>query len=609
MYTIKYILQVFTKNYKLQNIHFIMCGIIGYIGKKNAIPLVLNGIKKLEYRGYDSAGISAIFQEKIISLKDIGKVNEVFCEEDISKNFSNMALAHTRWATHGKVTKENAHPHLDCKKNISIVHNGIIENYKELRQDLKNKGHKFKSETDSEVVAHLIEEEMKYNCFETAFKKTVEMLDGSFAIVAFHKKHKKLAAARKESPLVIGISEHGNFVSSDVPSFLEHTKKVIYLYDNDIVFIDKQIEIFNKNKKVDRKIDTIEWDAEQAKKGKFEHFMLKEISEQADVINKAIKQDEGIILEIADAIKKAKGVFFVGCGTSYHTCLEASYIFSSVAKKHINICFASEFPNYADFINEDTLVIAVSQSGETADTLSAIRAAKQKGAKIISIVNVIGSSIARESDKALLQHAGPEICVLSTKSYTSQLAILIMLAYAVIGKLEDAKSELKELIRYIYYLTSKNTREYIEKLSYELKDKGDIYLIGRGMQYPTALEAALKIKEVSYIHAEGFAGGELKHGVIALIEKGTPCIIFSSKDTEKEILNNAEELKSRGAYIIGVGPNNNEVFDFFIKVREADMANSICQIIPIQVLAYQLALLKGLDPDKPRNLAKAVTVH
>ncbi len=586
-----------------------MCGIIGYIGNKNASEIVLEGIKKLEYRGYDSAGIAAVSKNNIIFKKNVGKVNDVFSNIDISEMKSNIALAHTRWATHGKVTQENSHPHLDCKNEIAVVHNGIIENYKELKKELENKKHIFKSETDSEVISHLIEEEMKDSSFEEAFNKTVKKLKGSFAIVAFHKNHKKLAAARNESPLVVGISEHGNFIASDVPSFLNHTKKVIYLYDNDVVFINEEIEIFNKGKKVKRKVDNIDWDAEQAKKGKFEHFMLKEISEQADVINKAIKQDEKIILEIADAIKEAKGVFFVGCGTSYHTCLEASYIFSNVAKKHINVCFASEFPNYTDFINKNTLVIAVSQSGETADTLSAIKAAKQKGAKIISIVNVVGSSIARESDKSLMQHAGPEICVLSTKSYTSQLAILMMLAYAVAGKLEEAKSELKELIRYIYYLTSKNTREYLKKLSTQLKDKKDIYLIGRGMQYPTALEAALKIKEVSYIHAEGFAGGELKHGVIALIEKKTPCIVFTSEDTEKEILNNAEELKARGAYIIGVGPNNNEVFDFFIKVREAQVANSICQIIPIQVLAYQLALLKGLDPDKPRNLAKAVTVH
>ncbi len=585
-----------------------MCGIIGYIGKKNATKLVLEGIKKLEYRGYDSAGISALIKNKIIFNKNVGKVDDVFCGLDISEMDSNLALAHTRWATHGKVTKKNAHPHLDCKNEIAIAHNGIIENYKELKDELEKENHKFKSNTDSEVIAHLIEEEMKNTNFEDAFKNTIEKLKGSFAIVAICNKENKIAAARKESPLVVGISKHGYFISSDVPSFLNETKKVIYLYDNDIIFLDKKIKIFNKNKKVNREICEIDWDAEQAKKGNFEYFMIKEISEQAEVINQAIKQDDKIILEIAEAIKNAKGVFFVGCGTSYYTCLEGSYIFSSVAKKHINVCFASEFPNYKDFLNEDTLVIAVSQSGETADTLSAIRAAKQKGSKVISIVNVVGSTIARESDKALLQHAGPEICVLSTKSYTSQLTIMVLLAHALIGELKDAKSKLKELIRYIYYLTSKNTRDYIKKLSSKLKNKKNIYVIGRGLQYPTALEAALKIKEVSYIHAEGFAGGELKHGVIALIEKGTPCIVFTSNKTEKEILNNAEELKARGAYVIGVGPNNSEAFDFFIKVRESETANSICQIIPIQILAYQLARLKGLDPDKPRNLAKSVTV-
>jgi glucosamine--fructose-6-phosphate aminotransferase (isomerizing) len=336
--------------------------------------------------------------------------------------------------------------------------------------------------------------------------------------------------------------------------------------------------------------------------------MLKEITEQAQVIERAIQQDKKLIDKIVESIKNAKGIYFVGCGTAYNACLEGSYIFSKVAKMHVNVAFASEFPNHVHFLTPQSLVIAVSQSGETADTLAAIRAAKSRGAQVISIVNAMGSSLARESDTALMQQAGPEICVLSTKSYTSQLAILTLLAYALVGKIEEARSELKELIRYIYYLTSKNTQERIKTIAEKLKSAKDIYLIGRSVQYPTALEAALKIKEVSYVHAEAFAGGELKHGVIALIEKGTPCIVFTSKETEAEIINNAAELKARGAVIIGIGPNNNEVFDHFIKVREAEEANSIVQIIPIQILAYQLALFRGCNPDRPRNLAKAVCV-
>jgi len=585
-----------------------MCGIIGYIGSKNAVPLVINGLRNLEYRGYDSAGIAAVVDGKLIVKKDVGKLDEVFSKVDISNLKSNVAIGHTRWATHGKVTKENAHPHTDCKGEIAIVHNGIIENYQELKKELESKGHIFRSETDSEVIAHLIEEGMKTKNFVDAFNEMIKKIVGSYAIVAINKDGKEMIGARKDSPLVVGISEDGYFIASDVPSFLDETKKVIYLYDGDVVVVNKKIVIYHDGKPVERDIDSIEWDAEQAKKGVFKHFMLKEISEQADVIKRAIMQDDKIINEIANEIKKSKGVFFVGCGTAYHACLEGSYIFSKVANMHVNVTYAHEFPNYVHFLTPESLVIAVSQSGETADTLEAIRAAKAKGAKVISIVNVAGSTLVRESDKVLLQHAGPEICVLSTKSYTSQLAVLTLLAYSLAGRLEEGKSKLKELIRYIYYLTSRNTRDYIRKLAEKLKDVKDIYIIGRDLQYPTALEAALKIKEVSYIHAEGFAGGELKHGNIALIEEGTPCIVFTSKENEKEIISNAAELKARGAYIIGVGPRNNEVFDFFIKVREAEEANSIVQIIPIQILAYQLAILRGLDPDKPRNLAKSVTV-
>lgn len=587
-----------------------MCGIIGYIGKKEAAPIVLDGLKRLEYRGYDSAGIASINKNKIIVKKGIGKIENVFPNLASVSNLSGkIAIGHTRWATHGRVTLENAHPHLSNDGKIAVVHNGIIENFQELRKFLTEKGFVFYSETDTEVIPNLIQLYMsqKKN-FVDAFKKTIEKLKGSYAILATHREEKLLLAARKESPLVIGIAKDGYFAASDIPSFIEHTKNVIYLYDGDLVVLNKKLRIFNKGKLVTRKVDSISWSAEQAKKGVFEHFMLKEISEQAGVIERAIQQDNKVIEEITAAIKNARGIYFIGCGTAYNACLAGSYIFSKVAKTHVNVAYASEFPNYAHFLTSQSLVIAVSQSGETADTLAAMRAAKSKGAQVISIVNVMGSSLARESDKALMQQAGPEICVLSTKSYTSQLAILTLLAYSLVGKLDEAKSELKELIRYIYYLTSKNTQEHIKQIVNKLKSARDIYIIGRGMQYPTALEAALKIKEVSYIHAEAFAGGELKHGVIALIEKGTPCIVFTSKETESEMISNAAELKARGAVIIGISQNSNELFDYFIKVRESEEANSIVQIIPVQILAYQLALLKGLDPDKPRNLAKSVTV-
>jgi glucosamine--fructose-6-phosphate aminotransferase (isomerizing) len=584
-----------------------MCGIIGYIGLKEASPIIFDGLKKLEYRGYDSAGIIT-FGPRFHLQKNVGKIDEIGF--NLNELKGNVGCGHTRWATTGAVTKENAHPHLSNNKKIAVVHNGIIENYQELRDFLISRNFSFFSQTDTEVIPNLIEYFMREKDFFEATKLALERLEGSYAIIALHQGDSKIIAARKESPLVIGVGDNEYFIASDIPAFLEHTKKVIYLEEKDVVSMGKEIKVFSlkSNSFVDRPINTIEWNLEQVKKGSFEHYMLKEITEQTETINKAIIQDENKIREIVEIMKKARGIYLVGCGSSYHACLAAAYKFSSIAKMHINVALASEFSNYKDFLVPESLVIAVSQSGETADVLEAVRAAKERSAKIISIVNVMGSSLTRASDKALMMNSGPEICVLSTKTYTSQLALLTLLAYAIAGKHEEGKKKLKDLINFVYYMTSSNARKYIREVAEKIKDKDHIYLIGRGLQYPTALEAALKIKEVSYIHAEGFAGGELKHGTISLIEKGTPCIVFTSSQTEKEILSNAAELKVRGGYIIGIGPKDNEVFDIFIKVRESEEANSICQIIPIQILAYQLALLRGCDPDRPRNLAKSVTV-
>jgi len=584
-----------------------MCGIIGYRGNRQASPIILEGLKKLEYRGYDSAGIITLGSGFSLQ-KNVGKINEI--NFNLNELKGRIGCGHTRWATTGAVTKENAHPHLSNNGKIAVVHNGIIENYQELRDFLIFNGFDFYSQTDTEVIPNLIEYFMREKDFFEATKLALSKLEGSYAIIALNNEENRLVAARKDSPLVVGVGENEYFVASDIPAFLEYTKKVVYLAEKDLVNIDDDIKIFNlkENSFVERPINIIEWDLEQVKKGNFNHYMLKEITEQTETINKAIAQDEISIKEVAELMKKARGIYLVGCGSSYHACLSAAYKFSSLAKMHVNVALASEFSNYKDFLIPESLVIAVSQSGETADVLEAVRAAKEKGAKIISIVNVMGSSLTRESDKALMMNSGPEICVLSTKTYTSQLTLLTLLAYAVAGKYEVGKKKLKDLVNYVYYLTSDNTRKYIKELAEKIKDSNHIYLIGRGLQYPTALEAALKIKEVSYIHAEGFAGGELKHGTIALIEKGIPCIVFSSEQTEKEIISNAAELKVRGGYIIGVGPKNNEIFDIFIRVREAEEANSICQIIPIQILAYQLAVLRGCDPDRPRNLAKSVTV-
>jgi len=588
-----------------------MCGIFGYLGREEAGPILLRGLKHLEYRGYDSAGVATI-GKNIEVKKDIGRVDEINSNLNFENMLGKIGIAHTRWATHGAVTKKNAHPHISNNKKISVVHNGIIENYQELTKFLKNNGFKFHTQTDTEVIPNLIEFEMKKGkCFEDAAKDAIKHLEGNYAILALHENEKKIIATRNGSPLVIGVGKNEYFAASDIPAFLEQTSNVVYLYDKDFVVLSKNgMKIFNlkEEKFVKRPLDSIDWDFEQAKKGNFNHFMIKEISEQADTVQKALEQDESIIFEIAEKIKESKGVFFVACGTSYHACLSASYIFSKITNLHVNVALASEFSNYEHFLTDETLVIPVSQSGETADVLEAVKTARRKKSKIISIVNVMGSSLQRNSDHVLMMHAGPEICVLSTKTYTSQLAILTLLAYAIAGKYEEGKKELKYLWNLIYNLTSASTRNYIKNLAEKLKNSEHIFVIGRGLQYPTALEAALKIKEVSYIHAEAFAGGELKHGTIALVEDHTPCIVFVSEDNEKEIISNTMEIKSRGGYMIGIASKRNDVFDFFIKVPEVGITNPICQIIPIQILAYQLAILRGCDPDKPRNLAKSVTV-
>lgn len=586
-----------------------MCGIIGYIGSKKASTILLKGLKNLEYRGYDSAGIATNHATGHIEVrKSVGKIEEIARRLNFESFEGNIGIAHTRWATHGAVTDENAHPHTDCEGKIAIVHNGIIENYRELREQLISKGHRFTSDTDSEVIAHLIEENLQYG-FEDACVKAFDSLEGSYAVLALKEDEDKIVGARKDSPLVLGIAEHGVFLASDIPSFLEWTNKVVYLNNYDFIIAERGgVKVYNDGKEVSRHIDTVEWNVEEAKKGEFKHFMMKEMSEQAETIMRALQQDKNTVWDIVDEIKNAFGVFFVGCGSSYHACLAGSYLFSKVAKVHVNAVLASEFENYEHFLTDRTLVFAVSQSGETADILLAVRAAKRKESRVIGITNVVGSSLTMEGHALIMMNSGPEICVLSTKTYTSQVVLMTMLAYAVAGKYEDGLEKIGGLYLEVYNLTSRTMRDSLTTLAEILCDKWDIYLIGRGLQYTTALEAALKIKEVSYLHAEAFAGGELKHGPLALIEEGTPCIVFVSSENRSKILSNAEEVKSRGGYIIGVSSEQDDLFDFWIKVPEAEELNPIVQIIPMQVLAYELAVLRGLDPDKPRNLAKSVTV-
>ncbi len=588
-----------------------MCGIIMCKGREDAVNVVLEGLKSLEYRGYDSYGIAAEDNSSFFVHKQVGKIGEVnACDLKLPK--TTLAMGHTRWATHGNVTSENSHPHLSNDKKIAAVHNGIIENYQELREKLEEKGHRFVSATDTEVVPMHIQYLMDNGKgFKEAVVDTLNEIEGSFALVILNAENREIAVARRGSPLVLGLNDKNEFfAASDVPAFLEHTNNVIYMDDDEYGFIGDKIEIFSlkTGKALDNKIEKISWTVEQAKKGSFPHFMIKEISEQKFSINNAGKQTTESLNEIIKMIKEAKNVYLIGCGTSYHACLNGAYYFSKIAGKQVIPFLASEYLINERFFDKDSLIISLSQSGETADTIDAIKAAKLKGAKTVAIVNVIGSTISRISDKTMMMNAGPEICVLSTKSYTAQIAILMLLAFSLAGKEEEGKKTIEEASRNIGGLIDSNIKE-MKLLALKLKDSSDIYLIGRNMMFPSSLEGALKIKEVSYIHAEGFAGAELKHGTIALVNEGTPAIAFSDDETRQLILSNATEIKSRGGFIIGVDSKENKAYDVLIKIPESEHAAPLYAIVTIQILAYYLALERGCDPDKPRNLAKSVTVR
>ena len=598
-----------------------MCGIIAYSGEDSAAPVLFEGLKRLEYRGYDSAGLITIDSNSEFELKkDIGKVLEINDRLNFLSLDGKIGLAHTRWATHGGVTRENAHPHVSNNSRVAVIHNGIVENYKELKSKLISEGFTFYSETDTEVIPNLIEYWMskKGLDFIHAVTNTFQSLEGNFAIVVMDRDSKLIVGAKNGSPLVLGVGKGEYFLASDIPAFLDRTKDVVYLYDGDMVVVHPpksgrgpsyEILDFRDLRPLSRPVQSVSWDIEHAAKGEFDHFMLKEIAEQVETIQRAASQDRDVIDDITNRIRKARGVFLIGCGSSYHACLSASYLFSKLASFHVNAVLASEFSAYEDFLKEDTLVIAVTQSGETIDVLDAIKTAKAKGCQIVSIVNVMGSSATQIADLSLFLNAGPEVSVLSTKTYTAQLAVLTLLAYSLAGMYDEGVKKLKYLWNVVYNLTAASMRDKLKQLSERLSKEQHVFVLGRGSLYATALEAALKIKEVSYIHAEAFAGGELKHGPISLIGKGTPCMVFVSNDTEKNILSNAMEVKSRGGYLIGIGPQPIETFDFFIKVPESNNLNPVCQIIPIQIIAYQLAVMLGHDPDRPRNLAKSVTVR
>jgi len=593
-----------------------MCGIVGYFGTKNGAEIVVDGLKRLEYRGYDSWGLAAKSNGKLTFHKQVGKIGGFELKKDLPKFGGEICIGHTRWATHGGVTEKNSHPHFSCDRKIAVVHNGIVENYQELRTLLEKKGHKFVSQTDTEVIAHLIEEKLKKEKDPSeAVRKSLKELAGSYALGIVFEDQDLMIGARKGSPLVLGVGKNEIILGSDVPAFLKYTNKVVFLDEYEMVSISNEIkggyEITNINsgKTVKPKIVTIKWDATEAEKGGHPHFMIKEMLEQPNVIEKTIGMEKSELEKAATMITKAKRVYIVACGTALHAGMYGSYLLAKVNKIMVQPISAGELHHFAPLFKKGDLVICVSQSGETADVLEAVKAAHSAGAKVLALVNVMGSSLMRAADFSLLTKAGPEICVLSTKAYVSQMAMFVMISGALSGKIATAKKVLQTAKEDIGKILSKKSLENIKRIAKKLAKVENIYALGRGTNYPNALESCLKIKEVSYIHAEGFAGGDLKHGPIALIEKDVPVLVFASDDeSEAEIMSNAMEVKARGAEVIGINYRNNQVFDQFLPVAKNGFYTPIASIVYPQLMAYFIALEKKLDPDKPRNLAKSVTV-
>lgn len=587
-----------------------MCGIFGYIGTRtDASSRVLSGLKTLEYRGYDSWGIAVKDGEKIAIEKHVGKIGEA----TVTLPESFIGIGHTRWATHGGVTVANAHPHTDCTKKIAVLHNGIIENYSRIKKDLLSKGHTFKSETDTEVAAHLIEDEMqKQKTFHEAVRHAFLQFTGLNALVVLHTDSEQIVAAKTGSPLVVGQGNDGLYIASDASGIISHTNSLLFLRDNEMVVLsDDEVTLrsLSNGKEIPASFETVDWKVVDSVLGEHAHFMIKEIYEQPKVLRLIAEEYEEQIKELSALISNAKGTFFIGAGTAYNACLAGVYLFSKISHLHVNTAQASEFNYLEDFLTSNSLVIAFSQSGETIDIVEPLNRAQSKKSTIAAIVNVLGSTIYRMSDFKLLLGAGPEKAVASTKAYIAKLGVLLMLSYAMNKKTKTAKQILLDVASDIDSMLTDNRIKKLKKLAQELKHTDHIYTIGRGVSYATALEAALKIKEVTYVHTEGLAGGELKHGTIALIEKGTPCIVFAPHDeTYEAMISNAMEIRARGGMIIGVSPTDSDVFDKWIEVDDRGDGTYLTQIIPAQLLAYYIAVEKKLDPDKPRNLAKSVTV-
>ncbi len=594
-----------------------MCGIVGYIGPKNTGEVLMNGLTRLDYRGYDSAGVAVSKEGEIYLQKKKGRIEDL-SKKDISTGSS--GIGHTRWATHGKPSDHNAHPFLDCKKEIAIVHNGIIDNFNSIKEDLINKGHEFNSETDSEVIVHLLEENYDGDFLE-AFKKTVTKINGSYAILALHKDSNELLVTRNQSPMVLGIGEHENFIASDAPALLDYTKNVKYLQDGDIARITQdKIDIWNKNgEPTERKTKKIEWDAEDAEKGGYEHFMLKEIFEQPKAIHESILGRLTDFDELDFSRYNLDAVQFIACGTSAHAGFVGKYIFERIAKIPCTLEFSSEY-RHSSPSDSYPLTILLSQSGETLDTIAAAREANRRGNDTLAITNVLDSSITREVDEVLYTQAGPEIGVAATKTFTTQVIMLYLLAIEmgiernVLSKdqADNYRDELRRLPRKVESIL--NDKEKIREITERLSKADDTFFVGRNINYPVALEGALKLKEIAYIHAAGYPAGELKHGPFALLTENTPVIAIAVKDeTFEKMLGNIGEIAARDSPVVVVGDQDKELEkladDAYFIPQVSSLFSPLLVNVVLQLISYYTAYRLDRDIDKPRNLAKSVTVE
>lgn len=609
-----------------------MCGIVGYIGERQAADFLLDGLSKLEYRGYDSAGIAVYNDGKITVQKKVGRLVNLKNEVEAHPNAGTLGIGHTRWATHGGPSDLNAHPHTDASGNFAIVHNGIVENYMELKEELIAKGYKFLSETDTEVVAHLCAD-MYDGDFARTVRRVLQRIRGSFSLVFMCKfEPDKIICSKRDNPLIIGLGEGENYIASDIPAILNYTRRTYILNDEEIAIVEKdKVWVTDyAGAPISKKIFEVNWDAEAAEKGGFEHFMLKEIYEQPKAIRDTMScriapDGQSVAFDelkwTPEDVKSIHKIMIVACGTAYHAGLMAKYFIEKIAKIPVEVDIASEYRYRNPLTDHHTLCIIISQSGETIDTLAALKEAKRLGARSLAVTNVLGSSISREADQVVYTWAGPEIAVASTKAYTTQLVALLMLALYMghlNGALDAAEeahivSDLKAVPEQCQMIF--DNIESIKGFAEQMKTKEDVFFIGRSMDYAVAMEGALKLKEISYIHAESYAGGELKHGTLALIISGIPVIaIATQKGVEEKMISNIKEVKARDAIVVGVVQEDDtevaKCVDSIIKIPKASsFVVPIMTVIPLQLLAYYTAVVRGNDVDKPRNLAKSVTVE